>query len=108
MSNKKVYGGYGCWRFIEEYSYKELIDSLLREDDDGEDVVHTDADTVKESPVQKRKEHCYGWIDDDEEYEAVLGDFVSLESMAEAQENRAVPLKRRRTSRGVPRKNYLW
>ncbi|KAK6135827.1 hypothetical protein DH2020_030435 [Rehmannia glutinosa] len=48
----KVYGGDDGWPFIEEYSYKELIDAILR------DVEENDEEQVAEDGNQSKEKSC--------------------------------------------------
>ncbi|CAA0834393.1 Nucleolar histone methyltransferase-related protein [Striga hermonthica] len=97
----KVYGGDDGWPFIEEYSYKELIEALLRDvneednnavdtkeknsEDQSEDVTSSSIaqteqhekteESIPGGHLPRRLQPCYGWIESDEEED---DDFVFL------------------------------
>ncbi|KAL3653489.1 hypothetical protein CASFOL_003170 [Castilleja foliolosa] len=127
----EVYGGHEGWPFIEEYSYKELIDALLRDveegdeeegqveklledesgakniiTDEGPETNNLEKNAEPKSPEiassssgtnyvrqnsedpklhlpngcpPRRRVHCYGWIDSDDENDA--DDFLVLKRL---------------------------
>ncbi|KAH6762755.1 hypothetical protein C2S52_020188 [Perilla frutescens var. hirtella] len=114
----KEYGGDVAWPFIEDTTYKVLLDSLLAESNDEEQVVQngnlleekseagppdmvessgaaaTDSSDPLLPPANRRTRlPCYGWIDSDEDVADADADddydFINLEPSSAAIGGRA-------------------